>query len=175
MGSDFTDAADDQSKVLYQWSARKLHPIVLLCVAAIFVAMMALAYFVVHSTMAVKSLAIAAVAAIVPLVPAVLTRIEYRLTERKLEKRPLADTKPKPFESVFRFVELDHAVPVRRGFKYFKVLDEPNPIRRFWKAHVLDGFSGEVHVEAADLQRVLGLLAEYGVRTTSAKKDSSAP
>ncbi len=44
------------------------------------------------------------------------------------------------------------------GFKYYKTLNEASPIRRFWKAHFSDQFSGEVHVEKQDLERVLEIV-----------------
>ena len=85
------DTYIDPPEVLYHWSARKLNPIVLLYVAAVFVVFILVAYFVLHSMTAVKALAMAAVASIIPLVPAVISRVEYRLNERVLERRPQTD------------------------------------------------------------------------------------
>ena len=99
-------ANSDKPEVYYYWSARKLNPIVLFYVATVFVAMMALSFFVLHSMTAVKALAMAAVASMVPLVPVVTSRVEYRLNERVLERRPQTDKKPKEFETVFHTVEL---------------------------------------------------------------------
>ncbi len=164
MESDPVAAADDQPEVVFQWSARKLQPIVLLYVAAVFIAMMALAYFVVHSTTAVKALAMTAVAAIVPLVPTVLMRVEYRITERALDRRPLDKEKPRTFEEVVRFDQLSHIVPVRHGFKFYRLVTDTNPLRRFWKAHISDAYSGEVRVEAADRESVYEILGQQGVR-----------
>jgi len=163
MESDPIAAADDHPEVVYQWSARKLQPIVLLYVAAVFAAMMALAYFVVHSMTAVKALAMTAVAAIVPLVPTVLMRVEYRLTERALDRRPLDKEKPRAYEEVFRLDQLSHIVPLRHGFKFYRPVTDTNPLRRFWKAHVSDEFSGEVHVEKADRERVFESLGRQGI------------
>jgi len=171
MDPDSDDVTTVQPAVLYQWSARKLQPVVLLYVALVFLVMMAVAHFVVHSRSAVTALATAAVAAIVPLVPAVLMRMEFRLTDQELERRPLTDQRPKPFERVVRLTEIDHVVPIRHGFKYFKAIDEPRPLHRFWKRHLSDRFSGEIHVEKADQHRVLAILAEEGVRGRSEVSD----
>ena len=155
--------ADNQPEVAYQWSARKLQPIILLYVAVVFVAMIALAYFVVHSLTAVKALAMTAVAAIVPLVPTVLMRVEYRLTGETLDRRPVDSEKPRALEELVRLDQLSHIVPMRHGFKFYKNLKEPNPLRRFWKLHVSDKYSGEVHVEKQDQRRVSELLAQHGI------------
>jgi hypothetical protein len=158
---DDTAAAEiEERDVLFQWSARKLHPVILLYVALVFLAFMALAYFVLHSVSGVKALAIGAVGATIPLVPAVLRRNEYRLTETGLEKRPIDPKKPRSFTEVFSWQELSRVRPMRRGFKFFLTLDEPRPLRRFWKTHVADAFSGEFHVESEDRERVLGILEE---------------
>jgi len=154
---------DNQPKAGYQWSARKLQPIILLFVAVVIVAMIALAYFVVHSMTAVKALVITAVAAIVPLVPTVLMRVEYRLTGETLDRRPVDSEKPRAPEELFRLDQLSHLVPMRHGFKFYKKLEEPNPLRRFWKLHVSDEYSGEVHVEKQDQKRVSELLRKQGV------------
>ena len=156
-------AADDQSEVLFQWSARKLQPIVLLYVAAILVAMMLFSYFVVHSMAAVKALAMTAVASMVPLVPAVLSRVEYRITGQGLDRRPVSKEKPREFETVFELDQLSYIVPMRHGFKFYRPLNESNPLLRFWKAHVSDAYSGEVHVERANRERVLEILNRYGI------------
>ncbi len=165
METNSTDAANDHPDVLFTWSARKIQPIVLLYVAAVFVATMALAYFVAHSMTAVKALAMTAVVAIVPLVPTVLMRVEYRLTERTIDRRPVDKEKPKNFEEVVRLDQLSHIVPVKHGFKFYKHLEEPSPLRRFWKLHVSDQYSGEVHMELADQERVLEALSQQGIRS----------
>jgi hypothetical protein len=154
---------DDKRPVLCRWTARRVQPVVLLWVAAVFVGYMLIALFVFHSTTGVRELAIAAVAALVPLVPAVLARVEYRLDEVGLEQRPVSGRKPTEFTAVFRLAELSHVKPIRFGFKFYRPLDETSRWRRFWKLHVSDAFSGEVHVDPADRDRVVGALAGQGV------------
>jgi len=158
MLSGATVSDHDGAVVLDRWSARKVRPIILLYVAAVFAAFMVLAHLVFHSQEAVKALAIAAVGAVAATTPGVLERVEYRLTEFGIERRSLKTKNPGPFKDVFRWNELDHIVPMKHGFKYYKTLSEPNPLRRFWKAHISDRYSGEVHAEASDLDRVLGIV-----------------
>ena len=156
-------ASGDKNTVLHHWSARKLQPIVLLYTAAVFVAMMAVAHFGLHSVTAVKALALGTIGFCVPLVPMILSRMEYRLTEGGLERRPFDEKEPKEFKSIFQFDQLSHIVPMRFSFKFYRHFDETNPIRRFWKTHVSDAYSGEVLVEKADQNRVLEILAEQGI------------
>jgi hypothetical protein len=163
MSVDSAAANADEPVVLCHWTARKMEPITLVGVVLVFLAFMALSLFVFHSVAAVKALAAAAVASLVPLVPAVLNRIEYRLTERELASRTLDPKKPRDFKRVFMLDELSHIVPTRHGFKFFKALEDPSPLRRFWKTHISEACSGEVHVETADQKRVLGELARRGV------------
>jgi hypothetical protein len=151
----------DEPKVLYQWSARKMQPVVLAYVAAVFAAFIALAFFAFHSMTAVQALALTAVAAIVPLVPSVLQRVEYRLTDHAIERRLYGAEPPREFECLVRRVEMSRIVPLRHEFKFYKSLDEPNPLKRFWRLHVSDAYSGEVHVERADRERVQGELARH--------------
>jgi len=132
----------------------------------VFGLMMALAHFVVHSPEAVKALAIASVAAIVPLMPIILSRMEYRLNARSLEQRPVRVQQPAEFETLFELDQLDHVQPSSHGFKFFKPLGEGTGARRFFRRHLSDSYSGEVHVEKQDLDTVLGLLAQHGVRGT---------
>lgn len=160
MESGTSATADEPAPVLYRWTARRVHPLVLLYVASVFAAFMAIAHFALHSTTAVKALALAAIGFLVPLVPAVIVRIEYRLTEAGLERRLLARKTPGEFREVFRWSQLDRVIPMRHGLKFTKVLRETNPWRRFWKTHLSDAFSGEVHLEAPDREPVLGILAE---------------
>ena len=152
----------DEAVVLCHWTARKMQPMVLVWVAVVFLAFMALSHFVFHSAAAVKALALAAVGFLVPLVPGVLSRVEYRLTEHELTSRMVDPKNPKDFKCVFVLDDLSHVVPTRHGFKYYKTLNEPSGLRRFWKIHVSDAYSGEVHVETTDQKRVLGVLAELG-------------
>jgi len=150
-------------EVLCNWSARKVPPIVILYVAGVFAGFILIAFFVLHSMTAVKALAMTAVGALVPLVPTVLQMVEYRLNGQEVESRPLNKNDPKPYERLFRLNQLSHIVPTKRGFKYYRPLKEKNPLRRFWKLHISDGFSGEVHVERADLAQVLDTLAQQGI------------
>ena len=163
MEKDVIAEHNDEPKVLYQWSARKLQPVVLAYVAAVFLGFIALSFFVFHSMTAVKVLAMTAVAAIVPLVPSVIMRIEYRITERGLDRRTLNRDEPQEYERVFRFDELSHVVSMKFGFKFYLPLKASNPLRRFWMAHVSDEFSGEVHVEPEDRETVRNILAEQGI------------
>ena len=150
-------SGSSEPEVLDRWSARKIRPIVVLYVVAVFALFMAMAYFVFSSTEAVKALALAAVATVFATVPGIMEQIEYRLTQTGVEKKNKKNESP-GFTVVFRWDELSHVVPMRHGFKYFKDLNETNPLRRFWKVHFDDTFSGEVHVEKGDLERVLQLV-----------------
>jgi hypothetical protein len=152
-------AASESSEpeVLDRWSARKIRPIVVLYVMAVFAFFMAMAYFVFSSTEAVKALALAAVATIVATLPGIMERIEYRLTQIGVERKNKKNESP-GCTVVFRWDELSRVVPMRHGFKYFKNINETSPLRRFWKVHLCDQYSGEVHVEKDDLGRVLQLV-----------------
>ena len=162
MMDDLTASSSSGSEVLDRWSARKIRPIVVLYVVAVFAAFIAVAYFVFDSLEAVKALALAAVATIGATLPGIMERLEYRLTEAGIERKKLKDTSSE-FKEVFRWDELSHVVPMRHGFKYFKTLKETNPLRRIWKVHFCDEYSGEVRVEKADLGRVLGIVKGQGI------------
>jgi len=162
MGVEAMAVNDGEPEVLCHWSARKIQPVILLYVGMVFVVFMVLAYFVFHSTEAVKALAATAFAALLPLTLGINSRLEYRLTELGLERRRL-ESKPKDFKDVFRLERLSHIVRIRYGFKYYLPLDEPNPLRRFWKVYVSDKYSGEVHVETADKEGVFEVLTRYGI------------
>lgn len=153
----------DDSEVLCSWSARKLQPIVLLYVAGVFLGFIVFAHFVVGSPAAVKALALTSIGAIVPLVPAVLMREEFRLSPTVLEKRKVRRGATEEYDVVVHLAELDHLHPISTGFKFHKTCDETSPFKRFWKIHISDAFSGEVHVEAVDRERVFGVLADLGV------------
>lgn len=159
-------SGQDEAVELDHWSVRKIQPIVVLYIAMVFGAFMALSLFVFHSVEGVKALALGWIGAIVATIPGVVEKLDYRLTASGLEKRTLKTKNPGPFKDVFRWDELDHVIPTRHGFKYFKHLDEPNPLRRFWKAHISDEYSGEVHVEKGRLQGVL-LIVEQRVASSS--------
>ena len=157
------DPRGDELDVIDRWSARKLQPSVVFNVAGIFAAFMAASHFFFHSPTAVKALAGAGIAAVFQLLLGVINRIEYEGTESGLGKRPLKARKPAPFKEIFRWDELGYVVPTKSGFKYFKTVEEPNPFRRFWKTHLSDTVSGEVHVDTEDRERVLGTLEQKGV------------
>ena len=163
MKPDSKPKVGDETEVLCHWSARKLKPTIVLYVAAVFAAFMALAYFGFHSMTGVKALAMAAIGSIVSLVPGLGKRVEYRLTEHGLERRPHDPKKPGEFKRVFRSDELSHVAPTRGGFKFHKRLDDPNPLRRFWKTQISDAYSGEVQVETPDRERVLEAVAQRGI------------
>lgn len=150
--------------VLDSWTARKVPPIVMLYVVVVFLPFMVLAYFVFHSLPALKALAITAFGTIVALVPTIMEKVEYQLTEAGLQKRSANEKKTREFTTLFGWDELSHVIPTKRGFKYFKTLNESSPLRRFWKIHMSDAYSGEVHIEPEDLGRVSALLTERGVR-----------
>ena len=153
----------DEAIVLDQWSARKTQPTIVFSVAGVFAVFMAAAHFLFHSPSGVNALAAAAVAAILPLLMGVINKMEYRLTESGLAKRPLKEKEPVEFESVFRWDELSHVVPMKHGFKYFKTFDGSNPVRRFGKAHLSEAASGEVHLEVKDRDRILEIMARRDV------------
>ena len=156
-------AVDGEPEVTCSWSARKLQPVTLLWVALVFLGLMAVSHFILHSTAGVKALAIGAIGFIVPLAPQVLMRMEHRLSESELERRRVDRGDPKPFESVFRVDELSHIHRVGAGFKYFKRTGEATGVRRFYRLHLSDAHSGEVHVEKEDRDRVFAALTDLGV------------
>lgn len=147
------------------WTARSVRPVVLLYVVAVFVAFMAAAHFAFHSPSAVKALFTAAVGGVVALVPSLLKRIEYRLTETGVAKGSSKGKGPMEYKDLFSWGELSHVLPTSSGFKFYKRLDESNPVRRFWKLHIASGCSGEVHVEPEDRARVEAILVQRGIPT----------
>jgi len=146
------------------WAARTLQPIIVFYVAVIFLASMALTYFIFDSITGVKALAMAAFAAIVSLLPGLVSRVEYRLSRTGLDKRSLNEKKSQAFKNVFRFEQLSHIVPLKHGFKYYKTLKEPNVFKRFWKLYISNAHSGEIHLETKDRERILKLLADQGLK-----------
>ena len=158
----------DGTEVLDRWSARKVQPVVLLYVGAVFAAFIVLAHFVFHSDEAVKALVFAAIGGIAVTTPGVLEKVEYLLTESGIEKRKVDPKKPGEFKDVFRWDQLSHIVPMKHGFKYYTVMDEMNSLGRFWKTHLSDNFSGEIHVEKRDLDRVLRLVERQRIATPTA-------
>ena len=162
MPADSAMTFPDEPDVLYAWTARSLHPVVVAYVLGVFLAFIVLAHFAFRSPAAVKSLALAAVTFVVPLLANVVNRIEYRLTAAGLEKRPLRSRNPRDFKEVFRWEQLDRVLPARHGFKYRKTLGAAGSWRRFWRAHLSDAHSGEFHVEARDRAAVLAIFTGRG-------------
>lgn len=156
----------EEAAVLYQWSARRLQPIILVYVGGVFLAMMAFSHFLAHSPTAVKALALGAIGFIGPLVPGVLGKTEYRLTEAGLQTRPLNTKAPKDYKEVFLWPQLSHVVPMKYGFKYYKPVGDSSWLGRFWKNHVSDAYSGEFHIEVADRDVVLGIMVRQGIPTS---------
>lgn len=146
-----------------RWIARKLSPAILLYTLLVFAAFMAVSHFVFHSPEAVKSLALAAAAAIVALLPQILGKFEYRADVAGVHKRAYGRKANGPFSRVFGWDQLSHVEATRHGFKYFLQLDEKNRFLRWTKRQFSDRYSGEIHVEAADQNRIRDVLAEKGV------------
>ena len=157
------ETVDEEPAILHRWIARRLQPVVILYVIAVFLGFMAMAFFLFHSVDAVTALATTGIGTTVAMLPGVLSRIEYELTESGLRKRRFAPENPKAFQEVFSWEELDHVVPMTHGFKYFRPVEDTGRIARFWKTHVSDTFSGEFPVEGGDRERVQGLLAEFEI------------
>jgi len=147
----------------YTWSAPRLRAVVIAYVVAVFVAFMAVAFFVFHSVQGVKDLFLAAVGAVAALVPGVLTRNEYRLTDAGLGKRPSRAKQPREFKEVFAWDQLSHLKPKGTGFKYYKRVQEPKPFLGLIKLHLLADRSGEFPVEAQDMDRVRAVIDRHGV------------
>ena len=153
----------ERNEAEFTWTARNVRPVVLPYLVAIFAAFMAFAHFVVHSHEAVVALLLAAVGAIVPTVPSILTRREFRLSPSGLIRTPLNEKSPKEPRELFSWEELSHLVPTGSGFKYYKHLEELNPLFRFWKLHVMDRYSGEFQVEEKDRPEVERRFALRGI------------
>jgi hypothetical protein len=156
----------DHPVIEHTWNARSQQPVVVLYVVAVFVGFMALAHFVFHSAEGVKALLLTAIGAVVGLIPSVLTRIEYQLTEAGLAKRPLRTKDPKEFKAVFAWDELSHLLPTKSGFKFYKRVETSNPFLRFLKLHLSGDHSGEFHVEPQDRGRVRAMIDRHGIPTS---------
>ena len=163
MVSHATASSRSGSVVLDRWLARKVRPVVVFYVVVVFVAFMAMAHFIFHSPKAVKALLIAAVGVVAATVPGVIEKVEYQLTESGIEKRVMKKKGSGGFADVFRWDELSHIVRMKHGFKYYKTVKEASLLRRFWKTHIIDEFSGEVRVENRDLGRILGIVERRGI------------
>jgi len=148
------------------WTGRPIRPVIGLYVAAVFLVFMALAYFVFDSMDAVVALFFSAVGGLVALVPGMVSRIEYSLTENGLEKRNLTGHRSQEFTEVFSWEELSHVVPTASGFKYYKQMPATNPLRRFSRLHLSSHYSGEVYAEGPDRRRVLAGVEAKGVPTS---------
>jgi hypothetical protein len=166
MASEALASNGDSPEILDRWSARKVQPVVIVYLLGVFAAFIAASLVIFHSPDAVKALLIAAVGAVTATLPSVLSRVEYRATSSAIEKRSVDKHNPREFEEVFRWDELSRIVPVRHGFKYSKKTIEANSLRRFWRLHLSDRYSGEIHVEKRDLERVLGLIERQGMATS---------
>lgn len=142
------------------WTARILRPIVAAGVAAVFLAFMAIAWFVFHSGDALRALAATGAGALVALVPGLLARVEYRVDDTGVSRRAVRKRATKEFETLFTWDELDRLVPTRTGYTFYKHVDGSSPIRRFIKRHVMSGYSGRIHVDDGDRSRVRGLLEQ---------------
>ena len=113
-------------RALHEWSARKLQPIILVYVAGVFIAMMAVAQFAVHSPAAVKALALAAIGSFVALLPGVAGKVEYRLTRAGLEQRPLGRNAPSANRTGAGRTE---NVPRWFGARWLDAAGFPSPVR----------------------------------------------
>jgi len=160
------ESKSEEKTTLHNWKARKLQPVVILYVIAVFLGFIAVAFFVFHSTEAVFALATTSVASVVPLLPGVLTRLEYQFTEAGLRKGSAKATKDRTFKEVFTWEELSHVVPTKQGFKFFRVSEGTGRFRRFWETHLSEKGSGEFHVEPRDREEVLSVLAHHGIPTS---------
>jgi len=165
-GISVDDSKSEDPAILHSWTARKLQPEVVLYVLAVFIGFIALALFVFHSSEAVFALAATAVGSIVPMIPMVLNRTEFQMTEVGLRKRTVSEKEPKAFKEVFSWEELSYTVPVKHGFKFFKRFEATNRISTFWKTHLTEGLSGEFQVESGERDAVLEVLAHYDIPTS---------
>lgn len=152
------------------WSARSVRPIIALYVLVVFLAFMALAQFLFHSGEAVRALFLATLGSLGALVPSMLSRIEYRMTDEGLWRRPLRTKEPKEFEQVFSWEEIGHLIPTRDGFKFYKELEETNPLGRFFKFQISDRYSGEIHVDSEDRHRILAMADQRGIPISKASR-----
>ena len=56
--------------------------------------------------------------------------------------------------------------PPRPTRHSYKIMEPATPLRAFFNRHISDRYSGEVHLERVDRQRILAHLAERGVSMT---------
>jgi len=154
---------DQNPTVGHEWRARPLDPVIGAYVAGVFMGFMALAHFVFHSGEAVTALFFTAVGSLVALLPNMLARVEYRLTEAGLEKRPSGGKEGRPYKKVFYWDELSHFVPTSSGYKFYKRIESSNALSRMIKLHLLGDHSGEFHVERDDLPQVKRILEHHRI------------
>jgi hypothetical protein len=153
----------EDSTLEHGWSARRVRPVIALYVIGVFFAFALLARFVFHSEDAVRALLVAAVGAVVSLVPAILSRTEYRLSGSGLVRRAVRRGEPREFEQVFSWDEITRVVPTASGFRFYKAVESKGRLARFVELHLLEGRSGEVRVEQEDRKRVEAIIARRAV------------
>ena len=154
---------EDELRIMHAWTTRKIPPIILLGVIGVFVGYMLLAHFVFHSIEGVKALLLGSVGVVAPLVPAILQRVEYRITDRGLQKRPFRRVRPGEFEDVFRWEELDCLESTRHGFRYHRPFEATGGFRSFWRRHVSDAYSGEFRAQEEDRRQILEIAGQRGI------------
>ncbi len=154
---------DRDPTVEHEWRARTIRPMIGVYVAGVFVGFMALAQFVFHSREAVAALFFTGVGSLVALLPNMMARMEYRLTEAGLEKRPRGGGEGRPFKKVFDWDELGHLVQTSSGYKFYKRIGPSGAVSRMIKLHLLGDHSGEFHVEPDDLPQVKSILEQHRI------------
>ncbi len=158
-----SNVSSDHPVVEHTWKAPSVQTVVVLYVVSVFVGFIALAHFVFHSVEGVKALVLAAIGSVASLIPSTLARIEYRLTEVGLAKRPLRAKRQKEFRDVFSWDQLSHIVPTKTGFKFYKYVEEPSSFRRSIKLLFSGDLSGEFHVATEDRSRVRSMIDSHGI------------
>ncbi len=147
----------------FGWTARKAAPMTLVYVVSVFGVFMGFAYFVAGSPDGVGALLLAAVGAVSAMVPSLLTRTEYRMTESGVWRRTGRRKEPKEFEEIFSWRELDRLEETGSGFKYWKSLPESGPVLAFWRHHLTAEYSGELQLEKEDRPALSGILRGKGL------------
>lgn len=146
-----------------RWTARPVRPAVAVYVLCVFVAFMALAWFVFDSAEAVGALAASALASLVALAPMLARRVEYRLDGRGIFRRRVRPREESEFTLLCSWDDLVRLEPTAAGFKYFRQLPEAGSWTRFVMRHVSDRYSGELHVEPADRSDVTRTIAGHRI------------
>ena len=153
----------DDPTIEHTWNARGLRTIIVLYVVAVFMGFIALAHFVFDSVEGVKALFLAAIGSVGALIPSILMRIEYQLTETGLAKRPFKAKQPREFEDVFSWDQLSHLIPTKSGFRFYRNTEGPSSFLRFFRRHLSSDYSGEFHVELEDRDRVRAIIDQHGI------------